>query len=61
MAYKLVGVNELSETLGVQPSWVYAKTRVKGQDAIPCIRVGKYCRFNLDDVMKWLEQQNEQR
>ena len=59
MSVNLIGVNELSEVLGVPPSWIYARTRIKGENAIPCLRVGKYCRFNLDDVMKWLEKQNE--
>jgi predicted DNA-binding transcriptional regulator AlpA len=59
MDYRLVGVNELSEKLGVPPSWVYARTRIKGPDTIPCIRVGKYLKFKLDAVMEWIEQQNE--
>jgi excisionase family DNA binding protein len=59
MTGKLIGVNELSEVLGVPPSWVYTRTRLKGSNTIPCIRVGKYCKFNLDDVMKWLEKQND--
>lgn len=57
----LVGVNQLAEIIGVPPSWIYARTRIKGPESIPCIRVGKYCKFNLNEVMKWLEQQNEQR
>jgi len=56
---KLVGVNELADTLGVPPSWVYSRTRETGPDAIPRIKVGKYCRFVLDDVLDWLKSQNE--
>ena len=59
MNVNLIGVNELSETLGVPPSWIYARTRIKGPDAIPCLRVGKYCRFKVDDVMEWIERQND--
>lgn len=59
MDINLIGVNELSEALGVPRSWIYARTRLKGTNAIPCLRVGKYCKFNLDAVMKWLERQNK--
>jgi len=52
MSQKLIGVNELAEILGVPPSWVYARSRT---DSIPMIRVGKYIKFDLDEVMVWLK------
>lgn len=59
MNYKLISVIELSEQLGVPPSWVYARTRIKGPESIPCIRVGKYCKFQIEKVMEWLEKRNK--
>lgn len=59
MENRLIGVNELSETLGVHQSWIYSRTRLKGTGQIPHIRVGKYVRFNLDNVMEWLEQERD--
>ena len=57
---KLIGVNELAEILGVPPSWVYARTRLKGgPDSIPCLRVGKYLKFEFDKVLDWLKEKNE--
>jgi len=56
---KLVGVNELAETLGVPPSWVYARSRESGQGSIPRLKVGKYVKFELDKVMDWLKEKNE--
>ena len=56
---KLLGVNELAETLSVPKSWVYSRTREIGPDAMPMIKVGKYCRFVLNDVLDWLKSQNE--
>ena len=56
---ELLTVDELSEKLKVQKSWLYSRTRETGLGAIPRIRVGKYIRFNLDEVVKWLERQNE--
>ena len=58
MAERLIGVNELAETLNVPPSWIYARTRETDKGAIPRIRVGKYVKFKIDDVMSWLERKN---
>ena len=59
MARKLVGVNELAEVLSVPPSWIYARTRIKGDGQIPNIRCGKYVRFDIDEVIAWLEKEGE--
>lgn len=65
MSTKLIGVNELAETLGVPPSWIYARTRLKGPDTIPHLKVGKYVKFKTDpergpvEVMEWIQAQNE--
>ena len=59
MNERLIGVNELAEILSVPPSWVYARTRETDKDAIPRIRVGKYVRFKIDEVMDWLKKKNE--
>ena len=55
----LLDVNGISKVLDIQPSWIYSKTRQKGPDAIPVIRVGKYCRFRLSEVLEWLERINK--
>ena len=59
MNQNLLTVDELSESLNVPKSWIYSRTRETGPDAMPSIKVGKYCRFVLDDVMAWLKGQNE--
>ena len=59
---ELVTVDELAAFLKVPKSWVYSKTRERGKNTIPTIRAGKYCRFNRDAVMSWLERRSiEQR
>lgn len=55
----LLNVNELAETLRVPKSWVYSRTRETGPEAIPRIRVGKYIRFDLNSVLKYLKDQQE--
>ncbi len=52
---ELLTVKELADFLKVPVSWVYARTRQKGPDAMPCIRAGKYRRFLKDAVLDWLE------
>ena len=56
----LLTVGELAQHLRVPESWVYSRTRETGPNAMPRISVGKYRRFRLDDVMTWLEKQNEE-
>jgi len=45
---KILTPKELAELLKVQISWIYEQTR-KG--TIPCVKLGKYYRFNLDEVL----------
>ena len=45
---KLIDVRELAALLHVPVSWLYQRTRL---GAIPCIRVGKYVRFNPQEVL----------
>lgn len=48
-------VSELAQVLKVPKSWVYAKTRETGPNSIPRIKVGKYLRFEIDQVLNWLK------
>jgi excisionase family DNA binding protein len=59
MTRKLVGVNELAEALSVPQSWIYSRTRLKGNGQIPHIRCGKYVRFDVDAVLDWLGKKGE--
>ena len=54
----LITVDELAETFRVYRSWVYSRTREKGPDAIPRIKVGKYYRFKKSEVMDWLRKRS---
>ena len=37
------------------PSWVYERTRRRGRDRLPHVKVGKYLRFRLSDLEAYLE------
>jgi excisionase family DNA binding protein len=55
----LLTVNDLARQLRVKPSWIYGETRKTGKGSIPRIRVGKYLRFRLEEVMDWLKAHQE--
>lgn len=48
----LFSVKQLSEYLGVKPSWIYEKTHFK---EIPFIKCGRFPKFRKKEVDKWLE------
>lgn len=50
---KLHSVETIAQFLNVPVTWIYKQTRLKGQDAIPVIRLGKYCRFEEEAVVEW--------
>ena len=55
---ELLTIKEMAQRLKVPLSWLYSRTRIKNSD-FPVIRLGKYCRFNPDTVMKWIEKENQ--
>ncbi|MCK5507651.1 MAG: helix-turn-helix domain-containing protein [Desulfobacterales bacterium] len=56
---ELKTISEMASILRVPKSWLYAKTRQKGKNTIPCLRVGKYLRFRSDAVLAWIERDGD--
>ena len=54
-------IEETADFLKVKKSWMYKETRQKGADSIPCIRVGKYPRFQRSQVLAWLKLKQSRR
>ena len=52
----LLTVKEVAEILRVPVSWVYERTRRPGLDRLPHLKVGKYLRFRLEEIERYLEQ-----
>ena len=50
----LLTVAEIARVLHVPVSWVYERTRLRGRDRIPHIKLGKYLRFEIATVREWL-------
>ncbi len=50
---RYVTIKKAAEALGVPDSWLYERTR---KNAVPLIRLGKYVRFDLDELLEWAKQ-----
>lgn len=50
---RLVDAAAIAERLGVPKSWVLESART---GVIPCVRLGRYVRFDENDVDCWIEE-----
>ncbi len=53
----LMDVEQLADYLSVPKGWLYDRTRDK-TTGFPYLKIGKYVRFNLEDVLEWLKKQD---
>ena len=60
MEPELLTVDDLATLLRVPPSWVYQRTRCRGRDRLPHIKLGKYLRFEEAAVQAWLDRQRRE-
>jgi excisionase family DNA binding protein len=51
MSGRLLDAAEVAELLNVPKSWVLESAR---SGALPCVRIGRYVRFDRGDVEAWL-------
>ena len=58
---ELMTVQQVAELLQVPVSWVYGRLRKRSLEKLPGYRLGKYWRFNKEEVLAWLAQQREGR
>ena len=57
MDRNLIGITEMAEKLSVPCSWLYQRTRT---GKIPHFKIGKYVRFDMDQVMEWIQKKQNQ-
>jgi predicted DNA-binding transcriptional regulator AlpA len=53
----ILTLEEISARLKVSERWVYEKTRRRCSNPLPCIRIGRFLRFDWLDVSTWLNSQ----
>jgi len=50
----LLTIRQVADLLQVPVSWVYGRTRKRSLERIPGYRLGKYWRFDRDEVLAWV-------
>ena len=50
----LITVGELAKILNLPKSWIYQRTSM-GPEAIPHIKIGKYVRFDAQEVIEFFK------
>jgi predicted DNA-binding transcriptional regulator AlpA len=55
---QILTLPELAARLKVSQRWVYEKSRRRCLNPLPCIRIGRYLRFDWLEVSAWLRQQS---
>jgi excisionase family DNA binding protein len=53
---ELLTIDEVAALLRVPKFWIYERTR---NGAIPHLKLGKYLRFPLADLLQWVDAQSE--
>jgi excisionase family DNA binding protein len=59
IANELMTVSEIAAFLKVPISWVYERTRRRGVERLPHVKLGKYLRFDQAEVRGWLQRLQE--
>jgi excisionase family DNA binding protein len=58
---ELLTVQQVAELLQVPVSWVYGRLRKRSLEKLPGYRLGKYWRFDREEVLAWLAEQRANR
>ena len=53
----LLTVEEIADMLRVSKTWIYARTRRRGLERLPHMKLGKYLRFEERAVRDFLDRQ----
>lgn len=51
---RLLTIRQVADLLQVPVSWVYGRTRKRSLERLPGYRLGKYWRFDRDEVLAWV-------
>mgnify|MGYP001328678527 CR=1 FL=1 len=52
---QLVGIDEMAKLLSVPKSWLYDRTRMGPEAGFPFMKLGKYVRFDPDEVIAFFK------
>jgi hypothetical protein len=59
--FEQIDAPELAKRLNLPESWVRDQVRSRATDPIPCLRFGRYVRFQWlhPDLMQWLDRRRK--
>lgn len=58
---RLLMPHELARTLGVSVGWIRNHAAPSAKNRIPVKKIGNFLRFDLEEVMTWVEAQRGQK
>jgi hypothetical protein len=55
--YEVIDAAELAKRWRVPESWIREQTRSRAGDPLPCVRLGRYVRFQWDSprLLEWFQ------
>ena len=59
--YEVIDAVELAKRWSVPATWVRAQARTRAADPIPCVKLGKYTRFEWNSplLVKWWDRRRK--
>lgn len=62
LSFEVVNAAELGRRWGIPKSWIMEQTRNRATDPIPCVRLGRYVRFewNSPALLRWWQKRRTQ-
>lgn len=60
-SYEVVDASELAQRWRVPVSWIREQTRNRAADPLPCVRLGRYIRFEWESpkLIAWLDKRRD--
>lgn len=58
---ELLTVQQAAELLQVPVSWIYGRMRKRSLERLPAYRLGKYWRFDRNEVLAWVSRHQTNR
>ena len=60
-SYEVVDAGELARRWRIPKSWVLEQTRTRATDPMPCVRLGRYVRFEWGSpaLLRWWNQRRK--
>lgn len=58
---ELITVQQVAELLQVPVSWIYGRMRKRSLERLPAYRLGKYWRFDRNEVLAWVARHHANR